>query len=233
MIVLFGVLAHMVVLFLIFWGMSILFSIVVGSLWKFLIFVSIWFYPKSQYKVSGTGIKVTITYSNNYASFLFHPLLLLPSIFPSITIFSNESVLWIRWQRIGVSASAENSNEFLGLKGITEDEIIGWHHQLNGHEFEQALGVGDGQGSLACCSPWVAKSQTWQSNWTDPCQFPTSSAPQVKPWTRVTLVQVGRVLQCKTPEMKSGSLYRLQVALSLSMVVNLCSLVICISLECK
>ena len=36
-------------------------------------------------------------------------------------------------------------------KGITEDKMIRWHHQLNGHEFEQALGVGDGQGSLACC----------------------------------------------------------------------------------
>ena len=36
---------------------------------------------------------------------------------------------------------------------MTEDEMVGWHHQLNGHEFEQALGVGDGQGSLACCSP--------------------------------------------------------------------------------
>ena len=38
--------------------------------------------------------------------------------------------------------------------GTTEDEMVGWHHQLDGHEFEQALGVGDGQGSLACCSPW-------------------------------------------------------------------------------
>ena len=36
---------------------------------------------------------------------------------------------------------------------MTEDEMIGWHHQLDGHEFEQALGVGDRQGSLACCSP--------------------------------------------------------------------------------
>ena len=40
-------------------------------------------------------------------------------------------------------------------KGTTEDEMVGWwHHRLNGHEFEQALGVGVGQGSLACCSPW-------------------------------------------------------------------------------
>ena len=38
-------------------------------------------------------------------------------------------------------------------KGTTEDEMVGWHHQLNGHEFEQAPGVGDGQGSLACWSP--------------------------------------------------------------------------------
>ena len=39
-------------------------------------------------------------------------------------------------------------------KGTTEDEMVGWQHQLNGHEYEQALGVGDGQGSLVCCSPW-------------------------------------------------------------------------------
>ena len=37
---------------------------------------------------------------------------------------------------------------------MTEDEMVGWHHQLDGPEFEQAPGVGDGQGGLACCSPW-------------------------------------------------------------------------------
>ena len=36
---------------------------------------------------------------------------------------------------------------------MTEDEMVGWHHRLNGHEFEQALGDDEGQGSLACCSP--------------------------------------------------------------------------------
>ena len=40
---------------------------------------------------------------------------------------------------------------------MTEDEVGGWHHQLDGHEFEQAPGVGDGQGSLMCCSPWGRK----------------------------------------------------------------------------
>ena len=38
-------------------------------------------------------------------------------------------------------------------KGVTEDKMVGWHHHLNGHEFEQAPGVGDGQGGLVCCSP--------------------------------------------------------------------------------
>ena len=40
---------------------------------------------------------------------------------------------------------------------MTEDEMVGWHHQFDGHKFEQSQGVGDGQGSLACCSPWVRK----------------------------------------------------------------------------
>ena len=42
-------------------------------------------------------------------------------------------------------------------KGTTEDETVGWHHWPDGHEFEQALAVGDGQGGLACCSPWGHK----------------------------------------------------------------------------
>ena len=42
-------------------------------------------------------------------------------------------------------------------KGMTEDEMVGCHHQLNGREFEQALGVGDGQGSLACYDSWGLK----------------------------------------------------------------------------
>ena len=42
-------------------------------------------------------------------------------------------------------------------KGMTEDKTVGWHHQLDGHELEQAPGVSEGQGSLACCSPWDCK----------------------------------------------------------------------------
>ena len=54
-------------------------------------------------------------------------------------------------------------------KGTTEDEMVGWHHQLYGHEFEQAPGVGDRQGGLVCFSPWGHKESdtTEQLNWTD------------------------------------------------------------------
>ena len=53
-------------------------------------------------------------------------------------------------------------------KGMTEDEMVGWHHWLDGCEFEQAPGVGEGQGSLACCSPWGHKESDMneQLNWT-------------------------------------------------------------------
>ena len=54
-------------------------------------------------------------------------------------------------------------------KGTAEDEMIGWHYQLNGHEFRQALGVGDGQASLACCSSWGCKESDMTAwlNWTE------------------------------------------------------------------
>ena len=100
---------------------------------------------------------------------LCHPLLLLPSIFPSIRVFSNESALCIRWSKywsfsFNISPSSEYS-EFISFGLISllsmgrrrrggQDEMVGWHHGLNGHKFEQALGDGEEQGSLACCSPW-------------------------------------------------------------------------------
>ena len=49
-------------------------------------------------------------------------------------------------------------------KGTTEDEMVGWHLPLSGHEFEQALGDGEGQGSLSCCSPQDPNSQTQLSD---------------------------------------------------------------------
>ena len=52
-------------------------------------------------------------------------------------------------------------------KGMTEDEMVGWHHWHDGHEFEQAPGVGEGQGCLACWVLWVSKSWTQLRDWTD------------------------------------------------------------------
>ena len=54
-------------------------------------------------------------------------------------------------------------------KGTTEDEMVGWYHQFNAHEFERAPGVSDGQGGLACCDSWGHKESdtTEQSNWAE------------------------------------------------------------------
>ena len=54
-------------------------------------------------------------------------------------------------------------------KGRTENETVGWHHWLDGHEFEQAPGVGDGPARLVCYNHGDIKSQSWLSNWTEPC----------------------------------------------------------------
>ena len=70
---------------------------------------------------------------------------------------------WLIWK--DPDAGKDWSRE----KGTTEDEMVGWHHWLNGHEFEQAARVGDGQGSLVHCSPWGCKESDTAEwlNWTD------------------------------------------------------------------
>ena len=75
-----------------------------------------------------------------------------------------KSVLSIHWKE---SDSGRDWGQ--EEKGTTEDEMAGWHHQLNGHEFGWTLGVGDGQRGLACCNSWGHKeSDTTQwLNWTD------------------------------------------------------------------
>ena len=78
-------------------------------------------------------------------------------------------------------------------KGVAKDEMVGWHHWLNGHEFEQAPGVGEGQGSLVCCSPWGHKEldTTEQLN-------SNSKRESVRDWTRaeaMELVRKKRILE--------------------------------------
>ena len=68
-------------------------------------------------------------------------------------------------------------------KGMTEDEMVGWHHWLNEHEFEQTPGDGEGQGSLACCSPWAHKEldmTEWLNNNKCTSQNDLPTPPYVK-----------------------------------------------------
>ena len=73
-------------------------------------------------------------------------------------------------------------------KGMTEDEMVGWHHRLDWHEFEQVPGVGDGQGSLACCSPWGCKEldTTERLNWTELKFFISFMSIRVSIWYCLT-----------------------------------------------
>ena len=66
-------------------------------------------------------------------------------------------------------------------KGTTKDEVVGWHHHRNGHEFEQAWGDGEGQRSLSGCSPWGRRESAWLSDWTTLISicFPSPLAPSL------------------------------------------------------
>ena len=70
---------------------------------------------------------------------------------------------WLIWK------DPDAGKDWRQEKGMTEDKMVGWHHQLNGHQSEQALGVGDGQGGPACCSPWGRKRSdvTKWLHWTE------------------------------------------------------------------
>ena len=78
-------------------------------------------------------------------------------------------ILWLPDVKNGLIGKDPDAGKDWRLESMTEVEMVGWHHQLNGHESEQALGVGEGQGSLACCSSWGLKesdSTEWL-NWTE------------------------------------------------------------------
>ena len=71
---------------------------------------------------------------------------------------------WLIWKDPGAGKDWRRED-----KGMTEDEMAGWHHWLDGHEFEYTPGVGDGQGGLECCTPWGHKEldMNEQLNWTE------------------------------------------------------------------
>ena len=74
-------------------------------------------------------------------------------------------------------------------KGTTEDEMSAWHHQLNGHDFKQALGIGDRQGSLECCSPWSHKESdmTEWLNWRRNIKMHFMVNPGLQIWSEMRL----------------------------------------------
>ena len=80
----------------------------------------------------------------------------------TLTLWPSDAKNWLIWKDPGAGKDWRQEE-----KGTTEDEMVGWHHQLDGHEFEQVPGVGDGQGSLVCCSPWGCKESdmTEWLNW--------------------------------------------------------------------
>ena len=78
------------------------------------------------------------------------------------TLWPPDGKSWLIWTDTDAGKDLRQKE-----KGTTEAEIVGWHHWLNVHEFEQALGVDDGQGNLACGSPWGHRVMTEWLNWTD------------------------------------------------------------------
>ena len=80
------------------------------------------------------------------------------------TLWPSDAKNWLVWKDPDVEKDWRQEG-----KGRTEDEMVGWHHQLNRHGFEQALGVGNGQESVMCCSPWGCKESdtTEWLNWTE------------------------------------------------------------------
>ena len=87
-------------------------------------------------------------------------------------------VLWPPYAKSWLTAEDFDAGRDCGQekKGTTEDEMAGWHHQLDGHEFEWTLGVGDGQGPLACCHSWGRKEldTTERLNWIELKGFPVA-----------------------------------------------------------
>ena len=80
----------------------------------------------------------------------------------------------------------------LEKKGTTEDEMVGWHHWLDGHGFEQTLGVDDGQGSLMHCSPWGHKESDTNKQWTEQNSTNLSLQGQKPKGRRSTILKPGK-----------------------------------------
>ena len=93
---------------------------------------------------------------------------------------ANIPILWLPHVKSWLIGKYPDAGRDLGQeeKGTTEDEMAGWHHRLDGHEFEWTPGVGDGQGGLACCASWGGKESDIIEllNWTELNWNPSSQS---------------------------------------------------------
>ena len=119
------------------------------------------------------GIKIAGRNTNNlrYAddtTFMAKSEEELKSLLMKVKEESEKDDLKLNIQKTKIMASDAGKDWRQEEKGMTEDEMVGWHHRLDGHEFEQVSGVGDGQVSLVCCSPWGGKETDLNEplNWT-------------------------------------------------------------------
>ena len=118
-----------------------------------------------------SGILIFIFAENNYSIYA-HAMLIKtpllhqsfgPRVFLFLSLFLADSLERRSWLHnpgnvsLFLSFPISSSTPEQEQKGTTEDEMAGWHHQLDGHEFESIPGVGDGQGGLACCGSWGRK----------------------------------------------------------------------------
>ena len=114
------------------------------------------------------GFFCSLHWKNSSTLFIMDIWVAFPSFLSSMNRAATSILVHIFWWTyvwISIGYSSRRQEE----KRTTEDEMAEWHHWLNGYEFGQAPGVGDGQGSLACCSPWGRKESdtTKQLNWTE------------------------------------------------------------------
>ena len=99
--------------------------------------------------------------------------------------------------------------------GTTEDEMAGWHHQLNRHEFEWTPGVGDGQGGLACCSPWAHKEsdKTEWLNWTEELLYNDVSVSAVQQNESALCIHISVLIWISFPFRYQRALQQVRISL--------------------
>ena len=92
-------------------------------------------------------------------------------------------------------------------KGTTEDEMVGWHHQLNGHGFGQTLGVGDGQGGLACCGSWGCKESDMTEQLNSAYKL-NKQGDNIHPWHTPLPIWNQSIVPCPVLTVASWPAYR-------------------------